>query len=271
MTLQPTYADGTLTVDLIDGVCHLGLNDPEHVNAWSQAISFGLHEAVREALAAGHRRFVLYGHGEHFSAGADLGEREQYAAIRGGDGFATFYAAERALIDLARLFHQPDVLAVAACQGWVIGQAFEAIMACDFIVAAPDTTFWFPETRWGWNVGMGATHLLANTLGVGWARRMLLLGDRLPVETAHTLGLVARVGALGPHRELATQVVAEVERGAPRAWQSLKKLIDILPSTSLEDSRELELVNAYWMAHTQDVLEGVNAWAEKRPPSYRGL
>ena len=66
-------------------------------------------------------------------------------------------------------------------------------------------------------------------------------------------------------------VLADVERGAPRAWQSLKKLIDILPSTSLEDSRELELVNAYWLAHTKDVLEGVTAWGEKRPPSYRGL
>jgi 2-(1,2-epoxy-1,2-dihydrophenyl)acetyl-CoA isomerase len=116
---------------------------------------------------------------------------------------------------------------------------------------------------------MGATYLLAHTLGVGWTRRMLLLGDKLAAETAHQLGLVARIGELGPQRQLATELIAEVERGAPRAWQSMKKLIDILPGTSLEDSRELELVNAYWLAHTKDVLEGVTAWDEERPPDYR--
>jgi len=271
MDLQPAYADERLTAELADGICHLGLNDPEHMNSWSTTMSTGLRDAVTAALGDGCRRFVVYGHGDNFSAGADLSEREQYEAIGGGEGFHDFYAAERALIDVARLFHQPDVLAVAACHGWVIGQALEVIMACDFVVAEPGTTFWLPETRWGWNVGMGATYLLAHTLGVGWTKRMLLLGDQLPVETAHQLGLVARVGELGPRRELATGLIAEVERGAPRAWQSVKKLIDILPSTSLEDSRELELVNAYWLAHTKDVVEGVTAWEEKRPPDYRGV
>jgi 2-(1,2-epoxy-1,2-dihydrophenyl)acetyl-CoA isomerase len=270
VALKSAYADGSLTFDVIDGICHLGLNDPEHMNAWSTAMSFGVHEAVRAAVDEGHRRFVIFGHGDNFSSGANLSENEAIASITQGDGFNDFFAAERALIDIARIFHQPDVLAVAACHGWVIGQAFEVIMACDFVVAAPGTTFWFPEARWGWNVGMGSTYLLAHTLGIGWTKRMLLLGEKLPAETAHQLGLVARLGDLGDNRELATQLIADVVRGAPRAWQSLKKLIDFLPSVSLEDSRELELVNAYWMAHTKDVLEGITSWAEKRKPEYTG-
>jgi 2-(1,2-epoxy-1,2-dihydrophenyl)acetyl-CoA isomerase len=271
VAMEPAYADGTLTVDVIDGVCQLGLNDPERLNAWSIATSFAVREAVTAALGEGCRRFVLYGHGDNFSAGANLDERQEFATIREGDGFAHFYAAERALLDVARAFRQPDVLAVAACQGWVIGQAFEAIMACDFIVAAPGTTFWFPEARWGWNVGMGATHLLAHTVGVGWTRRILLLNEKLPAERAEELGLVARIGELGPNRELATSLLDELANAAPRALQSLKKLIDILPTTSLDDSRELELVNAYWLAHTRDVLEGATSFVEKREPAFRGL
>ncbi|HEY1368683.1 MAG TPA: enoyl-CoA hydratase/isomerase family protein [Gaiellaceae bacterium] len=271
MELQPAYADGLLTCEVREGVCHLGLNDAEHMNAFSLPLVFGIHEAVRAALDAGHRRFVLFGHGDDFSAGANLVDYQRsVAAITQGDGFAEFYESERALLDLARLLRSPDVLSVASCQGWVIGQALEVIMACDFVVAAPGATFWLPESRWGWNVGMGTTYLLAHTIGIGWTRRMLLLNEKLPAERAEQLGLVARVGELGSNRELATSLLDEMAKAAPRALQSLKKLIDVLPATSLDDSRELELVNAYWLAHTRDVLEGATSFVERRPPVFRG-
>jgi 2-(1,2-epoxy-1,2-dihydrophenyl)acetyl-CoA isomerase len=272
MELEATYAGGKLTCEVRDGVCHLGLNDAEHMNAFTVAMCFGLHQAVRAAVDTGQRRLVLYGHGDNFSSGANLVEYQRsVAAITQGDGFEEFYESERALLDLARILRQPDVLSVAACHGWVIGQAFEVITACDFVVAAPGTTFWMPETRWGWNVGMGATHLLAHTVGVGWTRRILLLNEKLPAEKAEELGLVARIGELGPNRDLATSLLDELAKAAPRALQSLKKLIDILPTTSLDDSRELELVNAYWLAHTRDVLEGATSFVEKREPAFRGL
>src|SRR5262245_56860938 len=102
MDLRPTYAEGLLTCQLRDGICHLGLNDAEHMNAFTMALSLGLHQAVRNALDAGHRRFVIFGHGDDFSAGANLVEYQQsVAAITQGEGFAEFYESERALIELA--------------------------------------------------------------------------------------------------------------------------------------------------------------------------
>src|SRR5256885_6498923 len=100
--MKPEYAEGKLTCDVIDRICHLGLNDPAHMNAFTAGMCFGMREAVRAAVDDGVRRFVVYGHGRDFSAGANLTEyRESLQAVR-EDGFAEFYESERALIDLAR-------------------------------------------------------------------------------------------------------------------------------------------------------------------------
>jgi enoyl-CoA hydratase len=142
----------------------LGLSEPARLNPISAAVLVGYETAVADALREGHRRFVLYGDGPSFSAGADLRDYgEAVDAISHGEAFAEFYESERAVIRLAQMLRQADVLSVAATQGWVIGLGFELALSCDFIVADPTVTFWMPETLAGWSAGMGASHLLSRT------------------------------------------------------------------------------------------------------------
>jgi enoyl-CoA hydratase/carnithine racemase len=201
MELEATYAGGKLTCEVRDGVCHLGLNDAEHMNAFTVAMCFGLHQAVRAAVDTGQRRFVLYGHGDNFSSGANLVEYQRsVAAITQGDGFEEFYESERALLDLARILRQPDVLSVAACHGWVIGQAFEVITACDFVVAAPGTTFRLPEIGMGLIPGAGGTVSIPSRIGRWRTLYLALTGTALDAETALAWGLVDRLAVGGVDR-----------------------------------------------------------------------
>jgi enoyl-CoA hydratase/carnithine racemase len=251
----------------------LGLNDPDHLNAFSLSVIFGLEEAVRTAIAEGIRRFIVFGHGKSFSSGADMDDYlASLEAIRSGDGkgFEEFYQSERALISLSRMLRSPEIFSVAAVHSWVVGAGFETALACDFIVADPTTTFWMPETQAGWNAGMGAAHLLTKTVGLGWARRIMLLNERIDAGTADRIGLVTRLSPEGNQVETAFEILSRLEESAPRALQFQKRLLDILPSLSLDDSREIEVITGYWLAHTRDVREAAQAFVEKRRPHFIG-
>jgi 2-(1,2-epoxy-1,2-dihydrophenyl)acetyl-CoA isomerase len=117
---------------------------------------------------------------------------------------------------------------------------------------------------------MGAAHLLTKTVGLGWARRIMLLNERIDAGTADRIGLVTRLSPEGNQVETAFEILSRLEESAPRALQFQKRLLDILPSLSLDDSREIEVITGYWLAHTRDVREAAQAFVEKRRPHFIG-
>jgi enoyl-CoA hydratase/carnithine racemase len=259
-----------ITIEDRDGCTLIGLNDPARHNAISIELIEQLHAVIASPEGSDPKSFVFWGHGKSFSSGANMDEYlASLEAVRGNDA-RRFYDSERLLIEIVRVLRRPNVVSVAAVHGWVAGIGVELSTACDFIVADPGATFWLPETSVGWNSGMGLTQRLVRTVGLGWARRLMLLGEQLDASKAEQVGLVAR---LYPHAELlvgAIKLVKEFRSKAPLAAQYQKRLLELLPAMGLEDSMEIEIITGHWLAHTHDVREAARAFVEKRSASFRG-
>lgn len=259
-----------ITVEERDGATLLGLNDPEHLNAFSVPLLEELHAAVvKRAAQDAPCRFVFHGHGKAFSSGAHMPDYfKTLDAVRNHQA-KRFYESERKLIELVRVLRRPTTFSVAAVHGWTVGIGVELAVACDFIVAAPDTRFWLPETSVGWNAGMGMTNRLTRAVGGGWARRLMLLGEKIDVQTAERIGLVARI-APASAVDTALEVLQTISGQSPLAVQYEKLLLDMLPNVSDEQAMEMEVITGYWLSHTHDVREAAQAFVERRKPDFKG-
>jgi len=259
-----------LTLEKRGNVALIGLNDPEHLNATSMAMIEELHEVLTREAAAGTQRFVFHGHGPSFSSGAHMDDYLHTLRDVQSNNAHRFYESERKLLEVARILRRPTTFSVTAIHGWAVGMGVEIGLACDFIVAADDAMFWMPETASGWNAGMGVANRLTRTVGTGWARRMLILNEKVPAKTALDIGLVARLVPAANVVDEALKVIAQMDRHSPLATQYQKRLLDILPNVAIDDSMELEIITGYWLAHTHDVREAAQAFVEKRRPDFTG-
>ena len=253
-----------------DGAVLLGFNDPEHMNAVSVPLLEELHAAMTAYASKGPCRFVFHGVGDSFSAGAHMPDYLRTLGEVRNRQAGRFYESERRIIEMAQILRRPGTFSVAAVHGWTIGLGFELSVACDFIVAAPGARFWFPETAVGWNAGMGVTNRLTRTVGSGWARRLLLLGEKIDVDIADRIGLIARIAADGDVVSVALEVLAQLGRQSPLAVRYEKLLLDVLPNVPDEAAMEFEVITGYWLSHTHDVREAAQAFVEKRKPDFTG-
>jgi enoyl-CoA hydratase/carnithine racemase len=248
----------------------LGLNDPEHLNAVSVQLLEELHGAMTRFAAKGPCKFVFHGKGDSFSAGAHMDEYMRTLDDVRNRRAGRFYESERRIIEMVQILRRPTTFSVAAVHGWTIGLGFELAVACDFIVAAPGARFWAPETSVGWNAGMGMTNRLTRAVGSGWARRLMLLGEKIDVETADRIGLIARVANDGKVIDAALDVLTALGRQSPLALRYEKLLLDILPNIPDESAMEIEVITGYFLSHTHDVREAAQAFVEKRKPDFTG-
>jgi enoyl-CoA hydratase/carnithine racemase len=210
------------------------------------------------------RAIVITGEGpKFFSAGADLnafadGNREmaRVAAARFG---AAFEALQNA---------RPVV--IAAINGFAMGGGLECALACDIRIAEQHAVMALPETAVGLLPCGCGTQTLPWLVGEGWAKRMILTGERVDAATALRIGLVEEVVEKGAAREAALSMAARVATLSPQAVGFSKTLIHqarngVPRSAALALERE-RFVDLYDGA---DQREGVNAFLEKRTPRWQ--
>ena len=209
---------------------------------------------------------ILTGAGERFfSAGWDLGAAAAGEAPDGDYGLGGFGG-------IARL---PGLTkpVIAAVNGMAVGGGFELALACHLVVAVADARFWLPETRVG-VVADAACLRLPKILGRARAMELLLTGRRLDAAEAERWGLVNRVvtreDLLGTARSMALEIAA----GAPLAVASVLEIVAATQSIAPEqghallDGRQLPIYR--FMLTSDDAVEGPAAFAEKRPPVWKG-
>lgn len=259
-----------ITVEERDDAVLVGLNDPEHLNAFSVPLLEELHAVVVQRAAKGSCRFVFHGHGKSFTSGAHMPDYFQTLDDVRNHRAHRFYESERKIIEIVRVLRRPTTFSVAAVHGWTVGIGVELAVACDFIVATPDARFWLPETSVGWNAGMGMTNRLTRAVGGGWARRLMLLGEKIDAAKAEQIGLVARIVENGHAVDGAIEVLHVIAGQSPLAVQYEKLLLDILPNVSDENAMEIEVVTGYWLSHTHDAREAAQAFVERRKPNFTG-
>jgi enoyl-CoA hydratase/carnithine racemase len=217
----------------------------------------------------------------------DLGaDREVYALVITGDGEKFFSAgadlkvfadADKGLAaTMARRFGEAfETLAafpgvsIAAINGYAMGGGLECALACDLRIAEEHAVMGLPEASVGLLPCGGGTQWLAWTVGESWAKRMVLLGERVDAATAERIGLVDQVVPRGQGLARAIEMAEAVARQSPSAVRACKRLIQGARSGSPQQALVAEREAFVDLFDTEDQREGVAAFLEKRAPQWR--
>jgi enoyl-CoA hydratase/carnithine racemase len=231
-------------------------------NALSKAVVAELQQHVQRVSGADRsvRAVVLTGAGEKaFCAGADLKERASMSEDE----------VRRFLEQLRRTFRAielSDCVFVAFINGAALGGGTELALCCDLRVVALGAQMGLTEVKLGIIPGGGGTQRLTRLIGKGAAKELILTGRRVEPDEAFVLGMVNRVGTLADAHALAAAVV----ENAPIAVGAAKHAIDDGLALDLDSALQLEQRKYELTLKTEDRLEGLKAFAEKRKPVFTG-
>lgn len=241
----------------------LTLDEPERFNALTGPMMQLLLGELRDAATRDDVRVVvLTGTGAAFCAGADLGGPDPQDNYDAGSVDAA-NTLVRAVLEL-------DRPVVCGLNGVAAGVGMSLALACDLVVASASASLTLAFSRIGLMPDGGASALLAASVGRATAMRLALTSDRVGAEEALALGLVTHVL---PDEEYAAgldAVVARLAAGAPLALAATKKAVNAATLTSLEEAFRRERSGQSVLLRTADAAEGMAAFAERRPPRFRG-
>jgi enoyl-CoA hydratase len=248
------------------------INRPEALNALNNQVLTALQSlldwvegAAGSGAAPSHlRAMVLTGAGEKaFVAGADIKEfvdmNPQGAEQLAAHGQELFTRMERLPIPV-----------IAAVNGFALGGGLELALACDFIYASQTAKFGLPECTLGLMPGFGGTVRLPRRIGSAKARELTYTGGMIGAEEALQLGLAAKVVAPGELMAAALETAKTIGSRAPVAVAMIKKSVHEGASLTEEQANELEARLFGELFATQDKVEGVTAFIEKRKPVFQG-
>ena len=246
-----------------DGALWLTLNRPEQFNALTGEMVIEAIQQLRGATARDDVRVVvLTGTGGAFSAGADLGgenAQEKYDA-----------GSVDAANQIIRAITELDKPVVCGLNGIAAGVGMSAALACDLVVATESAALTLAFTKVGLMPDGGATATVAASVGRARAMRLALLSDLISAREAFDAGLVSHVFADDDYTEGLNKIVRRLAGGAPLAFAATKKAINAATLGGLGDAFQRERAGQSLLLRTEDVAEGMKAFAEKRRPNFHG-
>jgi enoyl-CoA hydratase len=236
-----TERHGPVLLCTIDRPDRRNALDPEHL------------EQLRQVFAdpGDARALVLAGAGPAFCAGADLGE------VEGAEAAAVVRTTLDALSGLA-------LCTVAAVEGPAMGAGTQLALACDLRVVGPGARFGIPSSRLGLMVDHWTIEKLALLAGHGTARAMLLAAESIDADEALRLGFAQRAGGVDDAVAWATEIAAL----APLSIAGQKLALDRLSGRAVADADVQAAFDQVWTS--DDRLEGIRAFREKRPARFEG-
>ena len=257
--------DNVLLVEEDTGVATLTLNRPEVMNSFN----FSLLHALRDQIESFRFRrdlrvIIITGNGEKaFCSGADLKER----ATLGPDQVREYIYTIRNLFTSIEELNKP---VIAAVNGIALGGGTELSLASDIRIASSNASMGLTETRLAIIPGAGGTQRLPRLVGKGKAKELIFTGQRIDAQEALKIGLVNKI--CDPQDLLAEcqKMAAMICETGPVAIEQAKYAINYGLETDMHTGLAIES-NAYWVCiPTEDRLEGLTAFREKRKPVYKG-
>ncbi len=243
----------------------LTLNRPEVMNSFNFALLRELREKVENLHWAPDARVVIItGAGEKaFCAGADLKERASLSE----DQVRQFIFTIRNLFTFIESMNKP---VIAAVNGIALGGGTELALACDIRIASENATMGLTETRLAIIPGAGGTQRLPRIVGRGKAKELIFTGRRVDSNEALGIGLVNKVAPAGKLLDDCLEMAAMICEAGPIALGQAKYAVNHGCDVDLHSGLAIES-NAYWVTiPTEDRLEGLAAFREKRKPVYKG-
>lgn len=260
----------TVIWEVEGGVGRITLNRPERLNAWNEQFGLELKQVVTEdAQDDGVRSVLITGAGRGFSSGADL--KEQGAGALADDGRP----------DTKRILHDvyhPILLAirtmpkpvVAAVNGPAVGIGCSLALGCDLILAAESAYFGLAFVNIGLMPDGGSTAFVPAAVGKARAFELALLGERVSAQQALDWGLINRVVKADSLSKEANDLASKLAKGPTRSYAGSKRALNQMVYGDLERQLDLEAEIQHELVRSEDFVEGVQAFVEKRDASFKG-
>jgi enoyl-CoA hydratase len=247
------------------GVATLTLNRPEALNAFSKDVAEEVFLALEDVRNDENVRvLILTGAGEKaFSTGAD---------IKAMVGMTALKARELSLMGekLCLALENLEKPVIAAINGYALGGGLEVAMSCDLRIASENARMGQTEINIGLIPGWGGTQRLTRLVGRTKAKELVFTGKMIDAKTAEQLDLVNMVVPADKFREMVRQFASELATKAPVALKVAKAVINKGADISLDSALALEREGFGVVASSEDLKEGVSAFAEKRKPAFKG-
>lgn len=239
------------------------LNNPP-ANTWTPESLNQLKAIVGELNAdADNYALIITSQSEKFfSAGADLNRFNHDDKGKAFEFISAFGSAFEALADY-------NGVSIAAITGFAMGGGLEVALSCDIRICETQAKMALPEASVGLLPGGLGTQQLAWLIGEGWAKRMVLLGERIDAAQAEKIGLVQEVVETGAVLARALELAAMVEKQSPTSVRYCKQLIMAARSQPLNSAFTLERELFVKLWDSEDQKEGVAAFVEKRKPEWK--
>jgi enoyl-CoA hydratase/carnithine racemase len=258
-------AEELLAVREQGGVLTLSLNRPQAMNALNLDLLRAMEARIREVRFRSDIRVVIVsGTGEKaFCSGADLKERAGMSQVQ----------VKEYIFTIRNLFTEIENLnkpVIAAVNGVALGGGTELALACDIRIAADTASMGLTETRLAIIPGAGGTQRLPRIVGRAKAKELIFTGRRVDAREALDLGLVNQVCPPDGLMSCCNKMAEKILEAGPIALEQAKYAIDKGMETDIATGLAIES-NAYWVTiPTQDRVEGLAAFREKRKPVYKG-
>lgn len=258
-------SEKVLLVEAEKGVATLTLNRPGVMNSFNFAMLHALRDQIDSIRFKQDIRVVIItAAGEKaFCAGADLKERATLPPDKVKEYIFT-------IRNLFTSIEQLNKAVIAAVNGIALGGGTELALACDIRLAATNATMGLTETRLAIIPGAGGTQRLPRLVGRGKAKELIFTGQRIGAEEALRIGLVNQICDQKDLLDECRKMAAMICEAGPVAIEQAKYAINHGLETDLHTGLAIES-NAYWVCiPTEDRLEGLAAFKEKRKPVYKG-
>lgn len=250
---------------VVNQIGYVTVNRPDVLNCFDYETLSELQEVIDAVYTDGDIRVVIFtGAGEKaYSAGADLKERK---ALNDAEVRRNVKAIRDVFNSIAGL-PQPTI---AAVNGYALGGGFEWMLSCDFAIAAEGVSLGLTETSWAIIPGAGGTQRLPRLIGEMKAKELIFTAKKLTAEEACQLGILLKVVSRDQLMSACEGLAADIMKNGPIAVKQAKYAITQGMNTDLQTGMAIEGKAYELTIPTQDRLEALLAFSERRKTQFSG-
>jgi 2-(1,2-epoxy-1,2-dihydrophenyl)acetyl-CoA isomerase len=266
----PQTASSLVVLESREGaVATITLNRPERLNALNPELGVALVAAMRRASAdTTIRAIVLTGAGRAFCAGGDVNLLRDARLRNAGHELEKLLRAGK---DIVLAIADAEKPVIASVHGPAAGGGANLAIACDFCIASTDGSFGQSFAKLGLYPDFGGTWTLPRLVGPARAAELFYLGEMIGAPEAAAMGIFNRVVAPERLAEETRALAAGLAAAPPIAARAVKRLLFNARREDLERALDAEIEQQIKCFESQDALEGLNAFFEKRTPRFRGI
>ena len=249
-----------------DRIATITLNRPEKRNSINGGITLGMTQGLDQAdQDPGVSAVILIGAGGHFCSGADLGG----GGFLGQQSFLEVHEDRGHYARLLLKMNQCRKPILAAVEGYCLAGGMGLCLSSDIVIASEDAQFGTPEIKRGLWPYM-VTAVLVRNLGRKKALELCMTGDRISAAEAERIGMINYVVPKAEFKDRVDQMAKKLASFSPAVMGLGKRSFYQMADMTVEDALEYLKCQLTINAQTEDIMEGVRAFLEKRDPQWKG-